>query len=597
MAEGKIVLGINDGHPSTVCLFKNGRIVSCISEERLDRIKNSCNFPILSIKQVLKDANIHAEDVDLIAFSSRDITPVDLNELAKRTRDTRLGVRIFSSATKFLPMYLTEGILTKIATKARQLLKLKEFYFRYRKILEKLGFIRKDVIFYDHHLVHAATAHFLNPFNRLEKNRKRLVFTCDGEGDGLCATVSVAYGVDIQREVAIPFVHSIAKMYNEVTWYLGLKPWDHEYKVMGMAPYAKEYHAERTWKIFEKMMEIDKKDKRKFRNLTHTWADSYGNYLRDSLYKHRFDNIAYGIQKLTEKILTSWIRENITFYEIQDVELAGGVFMNVKANQKIMEMEEVNSIFVVPSSGDESSAIGAAILGYLDLCKLDGVKINITDISPLKDLYFGPTYSEEQIRESIKKHLGKTKFNVEYYDNISEIIGNLLYKGKIVARFDDRMEFGARALGNRSILANPKNLEVVRELNSIIKSRDFWMPFAPTILREYSREYLEIPEKDVDDQYMIISFDTKENAKKKLIAALHQSDFTCRPQILDEKWNKKYYDVIKYFEEKTGIGAVLNTSFNLHGEPIVCSPDDAISTMKRSGLEYLALGNYLIEKK
>lgn len=584
----KVVLAINDGHPATACLLKNGEVLSCISEERLDRIKNSVNFPVLSIKKMMEIHNIRPEDIDLIAFTSKDIDPADLNKIGKRSRDTRLSLLAFSWCTRYLPTTLVEGPLTKIGSKARGLLKLKRLMIEYKKKLDSLGLKNKEVVLYDHHMVHAATAYYFNNENR---RKKFLIFTCDGEGDGLCASVNIAQNNTIIREVEIPFIHSIGKMYNEVTWFMGLKPWEHEYKVMGMAPYSNAHHAKKTWAVFKNMIEIDKRDKRKFRNKTHRWAHTYGLYLRKRLYKHRFDAIAFSIQKLTEDILKQWVSNNIDYYGIHNIMLSGGVFLNVKANQAIMEMDSVNSLFVVPSAGDESTALGGAILGYLDLCKRDGTK---PKLKPIKQLYLGPSYDDEI--DSFVKTLNKEKFKIEKYDEIEKVVGELLTKGKIVARLKGRMEFGARALGNRSILADPTNLDVIRKLNFQIKARDFWMPFAPTILRERARDYLKLCNKEIDDQYMILSFDTTKDGRKDLKAAIHQQDFSCRPQVLDKDWNEKYYSIIKTFEESTGVGGILNTSFNLHGEPIVCSPEDAISTLKRSGLKYLALGNYLIEK-
>ena len=315
-------------------------------------------------------------------------------------------------------------------------------------------------------------------------------------------------------------------------------------------------------------------------------------YLKKNLYKHRFDSIAFAVQNMTENIMTDWISNNIEHYDIHDIMLSGGLFMNIKANQKIFEMGNVNSLFVVPSAGDESSAIGAAMVGYAELCRSDGSKINF---KPITDIYFGPSYDND-IEDFVKK-IDKKEFKITYHKDINCYVGEMLSRGKIVARFNGRMEFGARALGNRSILADPRNLDVIKEINSQIKHRDFWMPFASSILRSGASELLKIiPDKEVDDQYMIISFNTRETGKMCLKAAIHHSDATCRPQILDKEWNKGYFDLIKSFENETNISGILNTSFNLHGEPIVCTPADAFSTLERSGLKYLALGNFFIEK-
>lgn len=581
----RIVLGINDGHNASACIIKNGRILGAVSEERLNRIKNYSDFPFLSIKELFGMCSISPSQIDLIGFSSKDILPFNRREILERGTDNRIEVAGFNLITRTFPMSITEGILTKLATIGRTYLKRRVYNLRYRKLLKELGLGDKRVIFYDHHTVHAYTAYYLNPF----KQKKVLVFTCDGEGDGLCATVSIGEDNILRREVSIPFVHSLGKMYNEVTWYLGLKPWEDEYKVMGLAAYVREEYVAKTWKYFKDNIVIDKRDPRKFRNNLRRWGPSYHSYLRKNLDRHRFDTIAYCIQRLLEEILVKWISNCVRYYDINDVAGCGGVFMNVKANQRIMEIPDVRSLFVFPSADDESSSIGASIMGYIDLCSEDGIKPEIQAIGPL---YLGPSYQVDEVIRNIDK----TKYKVEKFSDIEGAVGDLLTKEKIVANFHGGMEFGARALGNRSILANPSSLKVVKEINEAIKHRDFWMPFAPTILRERVSDYIVEP-KLVDDQYMIITMDANNNSSSnQIIATLHQFDGTCRPQVLDATWNARYHRIIKNFESVTGIGGILNTSFNLHGEPIVCKPSDAISTLERSGLRYLRLDNYLIEK-
>ncbi len=582
----KIILGINDSHPSSACLLKNGTILSCISEERLSRIKNDHRFPEMSIRKMLDDNNIGPEDINLVAFSSKNILPIDMNKLAAGKRDSRKAVILFSNIMKFVPIRISESLMCSITNFSRRSYKKYAFTPIYKKILQNMG-INAKISFYDHQTVHAATAYY---FKGIPKNDV-LIFTCDGEGDGLCATVSIGHKGRIERVVSIPFIHSIAKIYNEVTWYLGLKPWDHEYKVMGMAPYSSRKYAEKTCAIFDKTVSIDSRDKRKFRNMSRRWAHSYGTYLKKNLYKHRFDSIAFAVQNMVENIATKWISNNIEHYGISDIMLSGGFFMNVKANQKILEMNNVNSVFVVPSAGDESTAIGSALLAYANLCEADGVNAKFTGIT---DIYFGPSY--DNAIEDFVRTIDKKKFRISHHKDINGHIGDLLSKGKIIARLNGGMEFGARALGNRSILADPRTLDVIKEINSQIKHRDFWMPFAATILRESSGNLLDMPDKEVDDQYMIVSSNTTESGRNDLKAAIHQSDSTCRPQVIDKAWNPGYHKLIRSFEKETGVGGVLNTSFNLHGEPIVCTPADALSTLERSGLKYLALGNFLIEK-
>ena len=260
--------------------------------------------------------------------------------------------------------------------------------------------------------------------------------------------------------------------------------------------------------------------------------------------------------------------------------------MNVKANKRISEIPEVQNLTICPSSGDESAPFGGAYFGLKKLINHKTEDIN--------NLYLGPDFSKQDVEKAIKENLAKN-LKIKKYNDIEKEIATLLAKGKIVGRFKGRMEWGARALGNRSILMDPSRLDLKHELNEQVKSRDFWMPFAATILDEREKEYIINP-KNIKAYYMAIGFDTTIKGRRDLAAAIHPYDFTCRPQILKKDDNPDYYKLIKHFESLTGIGAVLNTSFNYHGEPIVCTPEDALHTFKVTGLQYLALGNYLISK-
>jgi carbamoyltransferase len=260
--------------------------------------------------------------------------------------------------------------------------------------------------------------------------------------------------------------------------------------------------------------------------------------------------------------------------------------MNVKANKLLREKEDVDKIFFYPASGDEGTAIGAALEGYYRFCEREGIKPEKENLGPI---YYGMEFDNEYIKNVIKK--SKWKENANLIDDIGGEVGSLLAKGDIVGVFHGKMEFGPRALGNRSILANPSDLKVIQKLNFAIKKRDFWMPFAPSILNERNKEYF-IESKLAP--YMIEAFDSTKEADD-IIAGLHPRDRSGRPQIVNE-WNKNYYSIIKSFEDITGVGGVLNTSFNLHGYPIVGTPEVALDTFENSGLDELVLGNWLISK-
>jgi len=576
------VLGIHDSHNSTACLLKDGKIEACVSEERFKRIKNYTGTPVESIKFVLKFSKITPDDLDLVVLPSR------IFALPPEAIDTKNKSKISNFLHQILAlinrggMFLPENFYFKIYNK------LAPIYFgikkRRKKYSELLGIEEEKIVFMDHHLCHAYTSFYGSGFSD-----NFLVFTLDGGGDSLCGTVNIVEDGEIKRISETSYFHSLGILYLEITRYLGLKPLEHEYKVMGLAPYAPSYGVEKSYQILKKILTLDEKSLKFFSPVK---APNFKKHIRRVLYLHRFDWIAGAIQKLAEDLVTRWIIKTIKKTGIHNIALAGGVFMNVKLNLKIMNLPQVKKLFIFPSCGDESLAIGAAYYGYEKLCKDEGRKVKI---EPLGELYLGPKYSNEEIKTTLLKEKSKV-FTFKFIENIEEKIAELLSNGEIVARFAGRMEWGARALGNRSILADASNYNVVKIINEMIKKRDFWMPFAPTILKEWEDNYIVNP-KRIPAPYMILAFNSKNDAKRDLIAAMHPYDYTVRPQILEKTSNESYYKIIKNFEEITNRGGILNTSFNLHGFPIVCSPEDALHVFKNSGLKYLVMENWLIEKK
>ncbi len=578
---GETILSIHDGHTATAAIIENGRILACLSEERLNRIKEWGGVPRLAVREVLKIAGKSPEDIDYVVVPSY-INPVTSMEAGRKS----IPRRIFGIVTRFVPReLLRSNIWVKPAV---ALLK------KFRRTQEILNCIREigidaDIEFCEHHLAHAATAFYTKWF----KSDETLVITADGSGDAVSGTISIGKDYEIQRFVEVSNYNSIGELYSRVTEFLGMKPLSHEYKVMGLAPYAKEKYTQGTYEKFKRMIRISPKNPLVYENISGAWKWQYLDLFRKVLDRERFDNIAGGLQRFFEELLCRWIRNAIEETGINDIVLAGGVFMNVKANQKILHMDEVNNFFVFPSCGDESLAIGAGLLKYVEICLDSGKK---PKPEPLGPIYFGPEYKEEDIENSLRAINARKKYNVEKVKDIDKFVGEMVAEGKVVARFSGRCEWGARALGNRSILADARNTDVIRKINEAVKMRDFWMPFAPSILKEREKDYLVNP-KEFKAPYMIISFDTTEHGRKTLKAAIHQYDFTARPQVVEKSWNPGYYKVLKTFEKETGEGGFLNTSFNLHGQPIVCSPMDALWTLENTGLENLALGEFFISKK
>ncbi len=382
---------------------------------------------------------------------------------------------------------------------------------------------------------------------------------------------------------------SIGYLYAITTMYLGMKPLQHEFKVMGLAPYAKGHNVNKVYSKLKKLIWIN--NQLQFQSkFNMPFAD---NFFLEEMKFQRFDSIAGAIQKLTEELTCEWIKAAIKKTGIRNIALSGGVFMNVKANMKITQLEEVDSLFVMPSCGDEANAMGACFYGYKKYCEENNLNFYP---KPIEDLYLGPEYDNEYIEKLIKEKNLNEKYKISKLTNINKEVAKLLAKGKIVARCSGKSEWGARALGNRSILANPKEKDTIRILNESIKDRDFWMPFTPSILDKFERKYIINPKK-IFSPYMATTFDSTPLAQKDLVAAIHPYDFTVRPQMVTKKHNKDYYEIIDEFRRLTGIGGILNTSFNLHGEPNVLAPEDALHTVENSALKFLAMRDYLFEKR
>lgn len=569
------IIGIHDGHNASVCLFENGRIKFTIQEERLNKIKNYDGFPYLALEETLKRNGLTINDIDVFAVSS-------IHMPAHKTK------------RELLKMYENSS---KLTTKVKWLLKetpIKSLHRTIRK-KERLQEIQKanippdKVIFVEHHTCHAYTAYWGSPF----RNKKVLVFTNDGAGDDLCGTVSIFHEDGrMERIQEIPLSESIGQLYATITFLLGMVPLEHEYKLMGMDPYAPPSGTDKSYKALKTLYEElgENGNLKRSKGTPHMFTIL--STVEKLLKYHRFDWISAGIQKLLEEFLTNWIRYWIRETGIKTIALSGGVFMNVKANKKIIEMDEVEEIFVFPSCGDETNSIGACYYAYEQAMRKFGRKI---DIEPLGPFYLGGDFSNDYIEDFLRNYKFKERVEIEYYEDIEKKVAELLAKGEVVARFKGRMEFGARALGNRSILANPLDWDTINRINKMIKKRDFWMPFAPSILGEKAEEYLVKPKK-VKAPYMILTFDTKPEKRTKMRAAIHPYDGTARPQEVYKEWNEDYWRLIKYFEDITGEAVILNTSFNLHGYPIVYTPKDAVFVFENSGLKFLALGNFLIMK-
>ncbi len=590
-----LILGINSSHNATACLLKDGKVVYCVSEERFTRVKNQSGLPINSIKQIFKDLKIRPDEIDQVGFSFEDMA---INRgYSVLSGFTKSGSEpekeaITSFIWKFKEWVLASIPQTRYLYPVVQSFIYKTFVFpRFKEevldLFEKeIKIDRNKVRFIDHHTTHAYSAYFGSP-KYWEK--KRLILTLDAMGDGACATVNVGQNGKIKRISTTPFGNSIGDLYAYVTRYLGMKMGEHEYKVMGLAPYANTKHVD---KVYQKIRDWVSVDRITLEFKTKIFSHVFYRLLEKPFRNERFDNISGAVQKLTEEVVVKWAEYSIRKTGVKDIVCGGGVFMNVKANQKIAELPDVKSLFIFPSCGDESTSIGAAYYLYeMERAK----RPTLPRSSPIEDLYLGTKFSSIEVEKELKK-ARYGKYQIRKLKNINKEVARLISERKIVARCSGRMEWGARALGNRSIISHPENLEGVREINEQIKSRDFWMPFAPSILSERMNKYLINP-KNIKAPYMILAYETTAEGRKRLRAAIHQYDFSARPQEVIKEHNFEYHNLISEFEKISGIGAVLNTSFNLHGYPIVCSPEDALYVFENSGLEYLAVEDFLVSKK
>lgn len=571
------VLGIHDGHNSGACILQDGKVAAAVSAERLSRVKNDTGYSAAAVAEVLRIAGIKPSDVSIVAIASTQRSTREWFMQTDSWYKPRLPGIVAGAEFAFPPLrslypainFVTRNFIKRVLLNNSSLV---------AKIKKDFGFENARFSFVDHHLCHAAASYYGRPWND-----DTLVLTLDGRGDGLCATVSIGSGTEIKRVSSTRGGHSIAEVYLGVTSFLGMKPLEHEYKVMGLAPYASSQHGDRAAGIFEGLISIN--DDLSFSSKIRTNVSYY--WIRKRFAQQRFDNVAYAVQKFTEGLAVEWVRKAVARTGVRNVVLGGGLFMNVKLNKLVLELPEVKKLFIAPSCSDESLMIGAAMAEY---AKAAGKRPG-----PIGDIYYGGSFGDDYVRNFLAKNDVSKKYRVQQFSDINGSVAELLAKNRVVARCAGRMEFGARALGNRSILSNPGSFSNVRIINQMIKSRDFWMPFAPSVLAEAERKYIINP-KSMPAPYMIIAFDSVEESREQIVAAMHQYDFTVRPQVVDKPHNSGYHALIKQFQKHTGIGAVLNTSFNLHGFPIVYSPEEAYDVFERSGLQHLQLNDFLISK-
>lgn len=564
------IIGIHDGHTSSAALIRDGRIFGILQEERYTRTKNQGGFPKYAANEILDLAGLSWSDVDTVAFSTRKFR----NEAM---RDRKEVMAVFD--------HLFRG--TRPA-KARDT--AIESFDATKDPVDRSARLRAagyagPIEFVDHHTCHASATYFSR--GHFDQG-PCAVLTCDGQGDGASGSVFVGEGYTLTAKCHIPRDDSVAQLYSYLTYLLGFVPLEHEYKLMGLAPYATSSDGAREISQFFSAM-FKQSAAGEF-----AWRRAEGippselqpEFLEQKLKRRRFDELAAGLQIFFEEFLTDWALNVTRELRTDKLAVAGGAFMNVKLNQRLSQHPSIGDFYVIPSCGDESNSLGAA-------WALSS-RFGITPEGGMRNIYCGRRYGPDEFELALGDLKG-ADVTVAQPESIDEAVAELLAAGEIVARYASGAEFGARALGNRSILSHPSSLSNLQEINSAIKSRDFWMPFAPSVL-DIGVDRLLSTKAPPHSPHMMISFDTTSEGAKLLAAAIHPKDKTCRAQILRREDNESYYRLIQRFHILTGIPAVLNTSFNIHGEPIVETPADAVSVFSRSGLRTLALGPYLLTK-
>lgn len=588
------ILGINTGLNSSAVLMKDNEIVFAIQEERISRLKNQPGFPALSIKEALKKFNLTIEDIDQVATGGTTSKMPLSREDDLEKFDNRYEIikkKWFGKEIDFPPLaeIWRKGINRLTGKTAENRKKLMEDFLKEHGLYEKQNR-------FDHHLCHAAATYYgLAP----RKNEdKYLVFSLDGGGDSKTSAVFIGEKGKL-TEIASSDSFSPACIYAHITYIMGFMPHEHEYKLMGLAPYAQQKYAEKARDILHGFTGFDKENPLVFTN-----TDKYP-YVRNScgeakqqlvedLFKSvlnlRFDTLSAGLQLMAEDIAIKWIKAGIQKTGIKKVLLAGGFFMNVKANKLIAELPEVEFVSCFPSCGDESNAFGAAFLGYESARKVGSPDIKFSTCCLGTD-------ASEDIEDAMIKYADKVNFRKS--ENVNEEVADMLVDRKIIARCSGKMEFGARALGNRSIIASPDDLRIINKINAAIKKRDFWMPFAPAVMEDKLEEVVDVPDslKELYSPYMMFTFQAKNAMWDKVIAGIHQADKTARAQTVNPVIYPEFYDIISRFHKKTGIPSVLNTSFNLHGFPIVTGTCDAIDVYLNSELDVLVVDDYVITRK
>ncbi len=590
------ILGISAFyHDSAAALIVGGDIVAAAQEERFTRVKHDPSFPHGAVAACLAEAGIELGDVDWIVFYEKPFLKFE------RLLETYLAFapRGFTSFRKAMPLWVKQKLFLKD-------LLVKE--------LRKAGAgndVRERLLFAEHHYSHAASAFFPSPFEQA------LVLTIDGVGEWATSTVAIGRGNRLEIEKELHFPHSLGLLYSAFTYYTGFKVNSGEYKVMGLAPYGEPRFKDL---ILDKI--VDLKEDGTFRldqsyfnyctGLTMTngrFAGLFGEPVRDprtELLTQFHMDVAASIQAVTDEILLRLTRTLAREYGIPDLCLAGGVALNCVANGKILRDGAFRDIWIQPAAGDAGGAVGAALAAW----HTEFGKPRVGGGDRMNGAYLGPSFPDREIAARLAG--AGARFEMLSDDRVIARTADALAAGKAVGWFQGRMEFGPRALGNRSILGDPRSPTMQKMLNLKVKFRESFRPFAPSVLREDIAEWFEL---DRDSPYMLLVADLRADRRRAMTAAEQRMfgidklnvvrsqipavthvDYSARVQTVDRRTNPRYHGLLSAFKARTGCGVLVNTSFNVRGEPIVCTPEDAFRCFMGTQIDLLVCGNAFLEK-
>ena len=590
------ILGISAFyHDSAACILVDGEIIAAVQEERFTRKKHDPNYPHNAIEFVLKYANLKLSEVDQIVFFEKPFLKFE------RLLETYVAFapKGFVSFAKAMPLWIKE----KLFQKNLLFNKLKKHDENYKS--------DKNIFFSDHHLSHAASAFFPSPFD------EAIILTADGVGEWATTTVAVGKNENLEIKKEIHFPHSLGLLYSAFTYYTGFKVNSGEYKLMGLAPYGTPIYEDKVKLLFDLKEDgtfrLDQKyfnyatgltmTSEKFNNL---FGQKPRNPQNEEITQFHMD-IASSIQKVTEEIMIKLAKSIREEYGIRNLCLAGGVALNCVANGKILKEKIFDNIWIQPAAGDAGGSLGAALaLWHIDQGNKRSVNLN----DDMKGSYLGTEYNQEEVERELKA--AGADFETLNYDELIDKTAEFLSNEKAIGWFQGRMEFGPRALGGRSILGDPRSNKMQKNLNLKVKYRESFRPFAPSILREDLSDWFDM---NVNSPYMLLVANinpnkkiemndkqknlfgiNKLNVKRSDIPAVTHVDYSARIQTVTKNTNNRYYDLISKFKEKTGCPVIVNTSFNVRGEPIVNTPTDAFNCFMGTELDYLVIGNCILDK-